>query len=666
MSSRARVMAMDLEHGEHVAPKNSSMVQFVAADGVESPVLNGEVSVSQRNVTPLQSVTWSGLATLCGVCLVFAVSNLIQTNSKAHLLRRLLYMRMPGMEWEGINKEKMAMLKNAHRFPFSLPRRPHLDRKELMNNIKRAKELREWFIFRNSFSCKTAADGDDASIAEIRRTVTEGQTPEGILEQCSIEKNIDVIFPPLFTSEEEVFSINGSQSDFDDVSDYSIPGFSLSSDKIEETVERAVDMKNGAAVMNYLVKDEDNIGEIELPEPAYDNDRTTGANDGTSDINTAEKEAQMGSADSHNLDPNRINRTSCELESEEFAEICANNMDSIQGTKSSLRCITDHQIIYTKDSAHEYSINVVSKSADCFDSSSSELRNNKTPMDISVCDVNAIQEVGVPRISAKDTLTAHCNEFANNMSIIGHKACKTPIVTDIVTATSPHGSSKEPTDLKRDNMRLVQEPNPSICTRNDKQPSHVNEKEHKERAIQKEAQARSEIENTRIQILDSACRSSLYAPEEETAQHKISKCSTSEKKQEKRTSSSKKSRAHLLKNKGKLQKEVCSNKEAKTKQSEQGIPGTKTVNDPSNGVQKTKKLAKKRLKKLQSNMGRVATEDDVQSSMDVQKNNSLNITKPRRTANVKNAFRNQEAQTSDEYLKTAHEVGSPYNSPTDK
>jgi len=52
MSSRARVMAMDLEHGEHVAPKNSSMVQFVAADGVESPVLNGEVSVSQRNVTP--------------------------------------------------------------------------------------------------------------------------------------------------------------------------------------------------------------------------------------------------------------------------------------------------------------------------------------------------------------------------------------------------------------------------------------------------------------------------------------------------------------------------------------------------------------------------------------------------------------------------------------
>jgi len=35
-----------------------------------------------------------------------------------------------------------------------------------------------------------------------------------------------------------------------------------------------------------------------------------------------------------------------------------------------------------------------------------------------------------------------------------------------------------------------------------------------------------------------------------------------------------------------------------------------------------------------------------------------------RTANVKNAFRNQEAQTRDEYPETAHEVGSPYNSPT--
>lgn len=657
MLSRARVMAIELEHGEHVAPKNSSLVQFVAADGVEPAVLNGEVSVAQRNVTPLRSVAWSGLAALCGVCLVFAVSKLIKTNSKAHLLRRLLYMRMPGMEWEEVNNENMAMLKNAHGFPCSLPRRPHLDRKELMDNIKRAKESREWFIVKNSFSCKTAADGDDASIAEIRRTVTEGQTPEGILEQSSIEKNIDVIFPHLFPSEEAVFSIDVSQSDFDDVSDYSrLPGFSLSSDKIEETVERTVDMKNGAAVMNYLVKDENNIAEIELPEPAYDNDTATGANDGTSDINTAEKEVQIGSADSHNLDPNRINRTSCELESEEFAEICANNMDIIQGTKSSLRCITDQQIIYTEDSAHESSINVVSKS--------SELRNNKTPMDISVCDVNAIQEVGVPRISAKDTLTAHCKEIANNMSIIGHEACKTPIVTDTVTATSPHGSSKEPTDLKRDNMTLVQEPKPSISTRNDKQPSHVNEKEHKEKTIQKEAQARSEIENTRIQILDSACRSSLYAPEEETAQHKISKCSTSEKKQGKRTTSSKKSRVHLSKKKGKLQKVVCSNKEAEAKQSEQGIPGTKIVND-LNGVQKTKKLTKKRLKKVQSNMHRVATEDDVQSSMDVQKNNSQNITKPR-TANVKNAFRNQEAQTRDENPETAHEVGSPYNSPTDK
>jgi len=54
---------------------------------------------------------------------------------------------------------------------------------------------------------------------------------------------------------------------------------------------------------------------------------------------------------------------------------------------------------------------------------------------------------------------------------------------------------------------------------------------------------------------------------------------------------------HLSKKKGKLQKVVCSNKEAEAKQSEQGIPGTKTVNDPSNGVQKTKKLAKKKTAK---------------------------------------------------------------------
>ncbi|OEL14682.1 hypothetical protein BAE44_0024298 [Dichanthelium oligosanthes] len=511
MLSHATVMAMELKCGDHVAPKTSSLFQFVAADRVESPVLNGVVTVAQRNATPLRSVAWSGLAALCGVCVVFFVSKLIQTNSKVHLLRRLPYIHRPGMEWDEFDKGKMTMLNNAHVFSGGLLKRPHLDRKELMNNIKRAKESRGWFIIRNSFSFKTAANGDDTSIAEIRRTVTEVQTP-GVLEQTNIKENNGVFFPHLVASEEEVSS--------------------------------------------------------------------------------------------------RINRTSCELASEEeFTEICAKNLDSIHGTKSSVPCISDQQIICTKDNANESSINVLSETAggfssDCFDISSSELRNNKTPMDISVSDVNAIQEVGVLRISAKDSQTAHCEELAHNMSII------------------------EPVNLKRDNMGLVQESKPSISTRNDKQTSHVNEKEDKERAILKEAQARLEKED--IGILDSGCTSSLYA-QEETVQHKFSKCSTSEKKQEKSkcstsekkqekiTSSNKKASAHVSKNKGKLQKEVCSNKEAETKQSEQGVPGTKIVNDPSNCVQKTKRLTKKRLKKVQNYMQRVATEDDVQSSMDDQK-----------------------------------------------
>ncbi|CAN6207690.1 unnamed protein product [Urochloa humidicola] len=663
MLSRASVMAMELEHGKHVAPKNSSLFQFVAADRVESPVLNEEISVVQRDAPPLWSFTRSCLAALCGVSLVYVLFKLIQTKSKAHLLRRLLYMHMPGMKLDEFNKANMTMPNKAHGFPGSLQRRPHLDRKELMNNIKRAKESRDWFVLRNSFSCKTVANADDARITEIRRMVKEIHSPEErIIGQISTEENYGIVFPHLVVEDDvEVSSIYGNQADVNDVSDSSkLSGLSLSGDNIEKTVEQTLDMEC-EAVMRTSAKHDNNIREIELLEPAYDSDTGTGANDRTSDINTSEKEAQIGSADYHNLDPNMINTTSCELESAKvFSETCAKNLEIIQGRKSSVPFISYHQTIHAKDNSHEFSINVVSEradglSTDGFYQSSSEFRNKKTPMDISVNAVNDIQEIEAPRTSANDVQTAHQKEFARNINMIGEEECKAAIMADTLTATSSQQCREEPIDPKRDSMQLAQEPKQFISSPNDKQASKVNERDHRERTVQK-----GEAEYTRL--LDNASTSSLYGPPEEILQHNFSKISTSVKKQEKRTTSNKKARAHLMKNKVKLQKELCSSKEAETKQTEQGVSGTKAVNGPSNCVQKTKKVAKKRLKKVQSDMQRVATQDDQNNGM--VDHNGQNIKKTRRR-NLKNAFSNQEAQTRGVNPETTLEVNSPYNAPAD-
>ncbi|XP_062228879.1 uncharacterized protein LOC133926794 [Phragmites australis] len=665
--SCARVMGKELKSGRHMAPKNSSLFQFVATERMESPAVNGEVSVAQRMATPLGGFAWSGFAALCSVCLVFAASKLVWRNSKSKFPRRLFYMHRHGMKRDGLDK--------AHGYPGALLRRPHLDRKELMNNIKRAKESREWFVLSNAFSCKTVANGD-ANITEIRRTVTEVHTPvEGSLEQGSTEEKKDIVFShPIVAIDKEVSASYGGQSDPDEVSGSSnLTGISLSNDRIEESVAATLpqrsreDMKNGEPVMNTSEKNQDNIGEIELPEPTY-NKKMTGASDRTSMIYASEKEAQTGSAKDHDLGPNSITTTSSEFESkEQFAEICTENLDCIQGTKPSLPFISDKHMTCAKDNAHQFSTNVVSEradglSSDCFNMSPSELRNNKTPLDISVSDLNGIKETEAPRTSANVAHTAHCEEFTHNISIIGKQGCKAPVMADTVTATSPQRSREEPVDLRRDSMQSMKEPEPCISTGNDKQLSHASGNEHKDRTVHNKTQIRLEADTTRI--LDNASTPSLYALQEETIQHRPAKVSRSEKRQEKRTSSSKKHRAHLSENKGKMKKQVCSDKEAETKQSEQGVPGTEIVIDPSNCVPKTKRVPKKRIKKVQNDMERVAAQDDVQSCSIIDQNNNSQRVKKTRRKNLRNASCNQGAQTREENPETTYIVNYPDNAPT--
>ncbi|KAL6602720.1 hypothetical protein ACP70R_043081 [Stipagrostis hirtigluma subsp. patula] len=308
---RAREIAKELESGGRGAPKNSSLFHFVAAGRMASPVLNEEGSVAQRKVAPFGSAPWGGFAVLFSVCFVCVVSK-IWRSSKAKLLSRLFYMHRPGVEGDEFNNGNMRMLENLHGFPGDTLRRPHLDRKQLMNNIKRAKETREWFVISSPFRCKSITNVDDSIITEIRKTITEVHTQEdGKGEQSSTEECNGTVFPhPILTIDEEVSGSYGSQSYIDDASDSSkLTVINPSNDKIEDSGEQIedsgeqiedsgeqiADMKNGAPVMNTSEKDQDGIGEIELTVPTYDDERVTGGNDRASVIDASEKEAKFGS-----------------------------------------------------------------------------------------------------------------------------------------------------------------------------------------------------------------------------------------------------------------------------------------------------------------------------------------------------------------------------------
>ncbi|TVU03141.1 hypothetical protein EJB05_51333 [Eragrostis curvula] len=658
MSSWARAMPMELESSERVAPNssdNSSRFHFAEAERMGSPVLNGEVSVAWSNVPHSRSVTWVGFAALCGICIVFVASKLIRSSSKAQLPRKLFDMHRPEMKEYKFDKGNLNVFRSGQKFPDILLRRPQLDRKELMSNIKKAQDSRKWFVLSNPFRCKDAATYDDTYIPETRINGAEVHTPEeGILEKYSTnEKNGIVIAQSIDAIQEETSASYGSQSDLVEVSDSSeSDGIKLSNARIEESREQTVALKNGVQIMNMSEKDQENIGEVELSEPTYGNERVTYTNDKNSAIYASEKETQIGSENVHKSGANNGNTPPSEFASkEQSAEISEKNLDCIQGIEPSVPFISEKLMIYAKDNSQQFSTNVVSEPSDGFSISSSELTKNETPLD-NANGINGTQEIDVPRTSANVAHTACSEEFSDDMSIIGTEACKTPVMAETMNAASAQRSKEDPAHLRGDNMQPIQELEPPISSGNGKQLSHAPESEHQERIIHDKRRTRRETDHTGI--FNNASAASFCTSQEESVQHTFADVSRSEKKQEK-----KKPRAHLPKKKGKLQ--MYSDKEAETEQSEEGKPGTETVVDPTNRVQKTKRVPKKRQKKVQNEMQGVPAHDDVQCSSVVdQKNNSQHVKKARKK-NPKKSFLSQGAQTREEYQDTAHVISSPDN-----
>ncbi|CAM0910521.1 unnamed protein product [Alopecurus aequalis] len=646
MLSRARVMAMEFESGEREVPTNGSLVRFVATEKKKPHVVDADVSIVQTNGASLRAVSWSGFATVCGICIVFIASKLIWRNVKTLFSRPI-----PGTKAGQFDKGNIKVISNAHIFPGDLLGRPQLERSELMNNLKKAKESRERFSFKNIFCRNPVANDDDASITNIRRMVTDVHTPEERrLGQRTAGKNSSVVFPhPVVSIEEEILP---SQSVYlDDVSELDSSEFrdiNLFDDIIDERVEQSMDLKVAAPIIDIIVKNQYNVGEIEQPEPRYNDESTADAKDDTTCVTHAtEKESHIYSADDHNAGPNGIDTLSAEFETKgKFAEIAV----SIQGLKPSAPFSFDKQLICKSDNAHQISNIVVPERADdfspnCFNISSSGLKYNGAYLSSSENGINCMQEIEAPMTFANDAQIANREDFAHHVSIITEEACKNLVMTDISTRKSPQRSREEPVDLRTDNIQFMQETEPS--NHNGKQIIYANSKDHKIDIVHDETKVCSEIYLTGT--LDKGSTSALYALQEETVKHKGAEVSIPEK-QEKITSSNKEAKAHVKEDKGKLQKEMWSDKVPETKLSAEGVLGTGVVVGPSKGVQKTKRVARKRLKKVQSNQGiaeRVAEQDIVHNSGMVDQENSSQNVKRTRRKNQTDVFHIQGSQTSD-------------------
>jgi hypothetical protein len=425
---------------------------------------------------------------------------------------------------------------------------------------------------------------------------------------------------------------------------------------MEESVEQSMDLKNVASTADSIFKCQYNVGEIEQPEPRYNDESTTDAKDRTSMLCATEKEVHSCSADDVNAGSNGIDTLSAEFErKEQFAEIAV----STQGLKPSGPFSSDKQMVYKHDNAHQISNNVIPETADdcspnCFKIASSELKYNGSYLANGEYDVNCMQEVKAPTAFANDAKTASCEGFAHCVSIKSKEACENLGMTDISTMKSLQRIREEHVDLMSDNM---QKPGPSQY--DGKKIIYANEEDHKMDVLHNEKKTSSETYS--LETLDKANTSPLYSLQEEAVQHKDANVSKPEKLEE-ITSSNIEAIENLKKDKGTLQKEMCSDKVHKIKLLAEGAPGTTIVVGPSNLVQKTKRVAHKRLKKVQSKQG-VAEQDIVHnSSMVDQESSSQNVKRKIRT-NQAIAFRTQGSQTRIEIPETALVASLPDDAP---
>uniref|UniRef100_J3MDU9 Uncharacterized protein n=1 Tax=Oryza brachyantha TaxID=4533 RepID=J3MDU9_ORYBR len=643
MISGARALAGEFDTGECEVSKDSSLSQFLTFETKEPLAV-------QIDKPQLVGIALSGFATLCAACIVLVVSKLIWGDDKKYLPRNMYEILRPGMNEGELDKGGINVVPKNVKSPADLLGRPQLDRRKLMNNINRAKRSRELCTLSNVFGYCSVANCCDAIITEIRRMVTNVHMLfTEILKESKTRRQNYVLLPhPVSTNGQVVSASHGQFSAClsDMLGSTKLPDISISNNIIEESVESSVDFKNGSHDMDSSVKDQNNVGDIELPKTTPTSHMPIDAKNSKPMIDMAEIEEYSDSP--YEYIPDLI--PSFEFEGKrKFPDIGMRNADDFFGIKSSSEISSDTEVIDTNDNSHQFSINVVSKVADNLSSGYSnitafESESKKIPMDINGNDLNNFRDIEPPSTFANDDVQAvQYEQFCHSISMIGKEAHINPATADVLTTKSPQRISEEPLDLMRENVQSIQEPSGSIM--DDKHIVHANQINNI---------ASSEADSTGT--IDNASTSSVYAlPEESIWQ--------SAKKLTKNTSYNEEPEESIIKRKIKMHQEVCKDNDAQTKNNVGGVPEIGTKVDPSNGVCKTERVAKKRLKKMPCDKGvKVPTQDIVQSnSMAGKKSCSQNVKRTRN--NLKSAPRNQGAQTRQEISETAPIVNLPDDAP---
>ncbi|XP_038984973.1 uncharacterized protein LOC103702587 [Phoenix dactylifera] len=169
--SHAKLIAKQIESGEYVLPRSSSIAKFVV-EGKKFTFADGLRSISLQSGPTLKIFPQIGFMVLCGCCVFWAMSKLFVGNHKVELTRQEVEMlrrkKKSRLEREEMEKGGVKVVGDEPEFPTT--RRPQLDKNELMKDIMQAKASTEKLAITDVSSHFSAISPDfDDKVREIRK-----------------------------------------------------------------------------------------------------------------------------------------------------------------------------------------------------------------------------------------------------------------------------------------------------------------------------------------------------------------------------------------------------------------------------------------------------------------------------------------------------------------
>ncbi|KAL5792231.1 hypothetical protein ACOSP7_000825 [Xanthoceras sorbifolium] len=188
----AKSLAREMESGENVIPRNSSVSKFVVA-GEESGFVNVICGViGHPKFVP--KLSRAGIAVLCGLVVCWAVKKfftlgkreLHYTDLEKEMMRRKIKSRN---EKEMLEKGSVEVVQEAREPQMVTFEKPKIDKQELMKNLIKAKASKDKLPLVDSSSSQTRKSKDfDDKIKEIRNMARQLRETEG-KEQSQVEKD---------------------------------------------------------------------------------------------------------------------------------------------------------------------------------------------------------------------------------------------------------------------------------------------------------------------------------------------------------------------------------------------------------------------------------------------------------------------------------------------